>query len=830
VALELTTAAQQAAEKTNVQPQIVLKIEGIDYVFGAVPVEKLIRIGDSGLLIDGSWTIGGLAEHEDSKDIIDLSGTGTKISQQLMPDKGAVTSASSIKISLLDENDLVTEMISPGQIVDDVLGRRAQVYLGFQGTAWPEDFVEIFSGLIDDVDSGAGTVALNIVHPDRKKFQKVFFRKETTLSSGINNSVATLPVTDESVFDYQPTGPDGSFNLGCTNYVRIDDEVILYAGIGAGSLSGCTRGQLGTTAVAHDAGAKVETYFVLEDNCMDLALRLMLSGWNGNFVDGLSVLAIGPEVDPDPGVTTTDFITLPVGVNAVEDYGLREGDFAFLQGLDEPGDNAAWFEITGFGDLDGQSNRLVYVDWSLSKQASGLDDVYLGFRSQYDTLGQGLKMSPLEVDVEEHERWRDLILSSYEYRIYVKDTIDAKDFLEQEIYMPYGAYALPRKGKSSVGFHIGPLPQAEIVILSQDTVKNPSKIRMRRSTSRNFYNGVAYKFDESPIEDKFLSGIVTIDEDSRNRIPVGNAVFAIDSKGIRTDLLAESNIEQSTNRRLNRYKFGAEFFENIEVFFKTGFNVEPGDLVVFDFTNLRVSNTAAGDREKPAKFYEVINKSIDLKTGAINLSLVDTNYDASERYGLLSPSSRLGTGSDETTLVITPSYEEYFDDDEWRKWEDFEGLPIRVHSEDYSFDEVVTFLRVNPANKRQLLIDPSTPLSLPPPADYVVDIPDYSSSTDPNEDRLYKLLHAHFSPIVDVATGTNDAEFDVGVGDADKFFVGAKVIVHSEDFSDMSDELAVSDVTGTHITVNGGLGFTPDSTHKVSLIGFPDQDAPYRWI
>lgn len=829
MSLELTTAALEASERTNVQPQIVLKIQGVDYVFGAVAVQKYIRVGDPDLEIGDDWAIGGLSEHEDSQDLIDLGGTGTKIQQQLMPDKGAVSSASSIRVSLIDRNDLVTEMISPGQLVDDLLGRRAQVYMGFQGTAWPEDFVELFNGVIDEIESGAGTVAINLVHPDRKKFQKIFFRKEAALTADITAGATTIAVDDASVFDYQPVGPDGTIGDGCSNFVRIGDEVIYYLGKIGNTLTGCSRGQLGTTAAAHATGDKAETYFVLEDNAMDLALKLMLSGWNGNYVDDLELLAIGPAVDDDPGTLTTDYLTLPVGVDAVADYGAREGDFIYLTGATDPTSNDTWYEITGFGDLDGQSNRLVYVDYTLSKQSAGMGAVTLGFRSQYDTLGQGLKMSPLEVDVDEHERWRDLILSAYEYRFYVKDTLDAKQFLEEQVYMPYGSYAIPRKGKCSVGFHIGPLPEEEITILDEGNIKNPSKIKLRRTTARHFYNAVAYKFDEHATEDKFQTGYITLDADSQNRIPIGNAVFAIEAKGMRTDLNAVANAEQSTNRRLNRYKYGAEHFEQVEVFFRVGFALEPGDLVIVDFTNLRVSNTVAGTREKPAKFFEVINKSIDLKSGAVSLTLVDTNYDASERYGLIAPSSVVASG-DLNSVLIEPGFEEYFDEEEWRKWEAFEGLPVRVHSADYTYDEVVTFERLDPSNKLRLLLDADTPLPSPPAAGYIVDIPDYPTGTDPAENRLYKLIHAHFAPIVDVVSGASQTQFAVSVADAAKFYVGAPVRVHSADFSAESDEVKVTDVTGTTITVSAALGFTPSSAHKVSLIGFADGDAPYRWI
>lgn len=45
------------------------------------------------------------------------------------------------------------------------------------------------------------------------------------------------------------------FSLPVPGYVRIDNEVIYYAGIDASGLTDCTRGELGTTAATHTAGS-----------------------------------------------------------------------------------------------------------------------------------------------------------------------------------------------------------------------------------------------------------------------------------------------------------------------------------------------------------------------------------------------------------------------------------------------------------------------------------------------------------------------------------------------------------------------------------------------
>ncbi|NQY01549.1 MAG: hypothetical protein HRT70_10600 [Flavobacteriaceae bacterium] len=70
----------------------------------------------------------------------------------------------------------------------------------------------------------------------------------------------------------------------------------------------------------------------------------------------------------------------------------------------------------------------------------------------------------------------------------------------------------------------------------------------------------------------------------------------------------------------------------------------------------------------------------------------------------------------------------------------------------------------------------------------------------------------------------------------DKFLIDAFVNVHTVNWSSTStldttlQDAQVTNVdTGTNtITVNRSLGFTPDSTYVVDLIGFKDGGLPYR--
>jgi|TARA_B110000285_G_scaffold218070_1_gene267134 hypothetical protein len=65
-----------------------------------------------------------------------------------------------------------------------------------------------------------------------------------TLSSGINSSVTVIPLTASAAFPTVGTAAIGT-------------ELITYTGKGTNTLTGATRGALGTTAAAHDSGAVV---------------------------------------------------------------------------------------------------------------------------------------------------------------------------------------------------------------------------------------------------------------------------------------------------------------------------------------------------------------------------------------------------------------------------------------------------------------------------------------------------------------------------------------------------------------------------------------------
>ena len=143
MAQELTLEAQLKAQGLEKEPNIVLSIDGFpDDIYGAVDVEKFAAYGDDGLVYGLEGLVyGGLVADKRSRDYISLSGTTTRISQQLEVDKGGVGSIQTFNIKLLDPNGELSQKFAPGFTVEDILSRDARISFLFQGTPFPESSI-----------------------------------------------------------------------------------------------------------------------------------------------------------------------------------------------------------------------------------------------------------------------------------------------------------------------------------------------------------------------------------------------------------------------------------------------------------------------------------------------------------------------------------------------------------------------------------------------------------------------------------------------------------------------------------------------------------------
>ncbi len=831
MSFDITTRAECAVQKSRVEPQLVLEIDGVPTLFSAVEISRLIRIGDAGLVIGNNWKIGGTVLVENQENIISFEGgSAARIEQQLQPDKGSVSSVSSIQIALNDKRLALSKVISPGVIIEEVLGVTATLWLGFKGTAFKEDYVQIFSGIIDDVESGGGQVKLNIAHPEQLKRQEIFTPTNVEVVGDLSDTQTTIPLVDASEMPTPIMGPSGVEDTAIKFHVKIGDEIIQYARVSGNNLIGCVRGSLGTLPETHEVDEgdteplTGKSLINLEDSAINCALKIMLSGTNGYFSTGIPAKRF---VNPNPLLTVANSVFFQ-NVILNRDHGLIPGDFVTITGSPIPSNNCTLKPILDIVDTDSGSYAVISgVNFVPEPDSPAV----ASFRSQFDTLGYGLGLTPKQTDCSEHVYWDNTLLASFTYRFVFTDTINGKDFLDKEIYMPIGAFSIPRQGRVSMGYHVGPIARTGMKTVDKTNIKNPHKIKLRRTINKNFYNTIIYKFDKSVVDDKYASGVVQVSSDSKKKIKVGNKVLSVASSGLRRSLDGIGIAGRVANRYLSRYQFAAEFFESIELLFKTGFTIEPGDAVMFNPTDLEITDTVTGTRNKRPKLFTVINKKLDAKTGEATIALVDSNFDESERYGTVSPSSVI-VGGTTTKITVRDSFGDLFPGGEYRKWVDYAGMPIIIHSPDWSFAERVTLKGINSANAYQFDIDPETPLSISPPSGYIIDIDNYPDNDDLSDNAKYKAVHAFIGEVGQVLSGISDTEFRMSDTLGAKIKVGETVRIHNADYSIDSSEVKVKSIvfdegaTNYIITVDV-MGFTPDNTLSIDMPELPDGNRAY---
>lgn len=723
MAFKVSENTRRLANGSIKEPQLILEINGIDRILSTEVVLETIRIGDLDLLIGDDWLIGGLRPVENQNSLISFNGSTTQLSQQIDIDKGRGSSITSMVVSMVDIGNLASEIVSPGVIIDEILSCRCRVYLGFKGSNFPEDYIKIFSGIVGDVDSGAGKVNLTIQSPDTKKRQKLFLPKDTNLVEPIDIDDTTIEVVSTADFLVPIEGPDGIIDESLKFYIRIDDEIIRYTSKDDTHFYECSRAQLGTSAASHSDNAQVNSYFSLGGNAIDLALKLMLSGFNDYFIKDISIASFN-YAGTLGSIPNSIFIK---DIDLQRTSNIQLGDFIEITNSEEEENNVTQKKIAGIGFIDG-GTYLEIDGVTFTNETESLGK--LKIRSKWDTLGYGLGMYPDEVDIDQHIEIQSRYLSSFDYLFYLKEEIeDAKEFIEEQIYMPASCFSLPRKAQSSIGILTPPIPGDETIVLNESNILNPEQIKIKRSLNKNFLNTVLYKFDLDALEDDiYRKTYIDLDEDSRNRIQDrGNVVFVIESQGLRSTLDALNIAAQASKRRVDTYKFAAEFLEGVQINYGIGYNKEVGDIIILDSKNLKITNFNTGTRDKPPTLFRIINKKMDIVKGDIKVDLLNTGYGIEQiaRYGLIAPSSQIKFAIDNKTIIIKPSYTKDFGTNEGLKWERYPNCAVIIRSEDYS---VYASAKIVDVSINQITLDQDLPFL--PEENYVIELDTYNSQNE----------------------------------------------------------------------------------------------------
>ncbi len=414
------------------------------------------------------------------------------------------------------------------------------------------------------------------------------------------------------------------------------------------------------------------------------------TGDQSNYLDGLRPTNF-VDVDGAPIANSIYFQYIDV----VEKYNIYIGDYITTSGASNGANNVTLKKILDI--IETETGTYLLVD-GVSFVSEDATAAVIGFRSQYDTWPDGLSLVNDDIDIDEHLRLQALFLNGFTYDFYIKDTItDTGTFIEQEIYLPIACFSLPRKSRCSIGYHIGPLPGQAVVTFDKTNIKNPSQMRLVRTTNRQFYNEIIYQFDEDIYTTDFLSGIITDSELSKAQIRAYNKTFTITSKGLRTANGAADICTSQSNKRLNWYQYAAEVL-SFGSLFGDGFSVEIGDIVWIDGTNLQLPDIKTGIKGMAGRFFFVQNKKLNLATGDIQFDCVDTHFAGTGRYGLISPASIITVGTSLTQFTIGESFSGKYGAAEHKKWTSLIGAVVRVRSADFTTTANTTLVDVTTNN------------------------------------------------------------------------------------------------------------------------------------
>ena len=788
MAVGLSVTAQSLLKQVGVQPQIVLDIEGVDTLYAAQPVFKTLEWDDANANWDDGLNWDGTINDPNSVDWISLNGTTTNITQQIRPDKGSTSSISTVNVAIVDVDGKVSQALSFDSITE-ILGKKATFSIGFfnEAAVYPQDYQAIFRGIVVDFYTEAGIVMVSLASSESLKRQVFLEKFQSEISADIDNSVTTIPVLDTiGIYESQDA---------LTTYIRIDDELMQVLSFTDTSIE-VIRGQLNTLANPHEV-TEFETFYRLQGTPLDLARKIMLSNEGNTFFfsddipKSVNFVSITEQIE---NAIIFDYY------NIQEKTGLVIGDSFKL----DTASNTGTYTIADFGFLDSGDSYIV------ANETLVTENEYLGtfeYNSQWNVLPTGLEMIGNEVDIEQFNSIAAAFSSNFvSYDIYIKDSIDdMKEWMDREIFFPQGLFSIPRKARSSVKFIVPPFSSEIVPTLDTNSITNITKIKQRRSVHKYLYNTYVWRYNQDSIEDKFLSGKVVLNNDSIQRIRAGKKQLKIEASGMRSNAATRGVIDNITQRLVDRYSLAPTYIEGVEINYKTGYSLEVGDIVPAMGADTKMIDLQSGGNSK-TQLYEVVNKSLNIKTGKVKISLLSSSFEIQARYAVIGLASYVGSGSTSSRLIIKKVNDTTglaFSSDQWAGFADNR---IRVRNDDYTLDETVTLQGVDPTNKDALLLSP--PLSFTPTEDMVIEYPDYDD-TSAAIDSNYKLQFGFSTAQTDIINVISDSVIEVS--DGSKLVIGSDIYVHSVDYvrSSFRDNREIINIVGNTITLASDLPFTP---------------------
>lgn len=846
---KITTPAFDAVNQQNSKlPVIIMAIEGVPFVYSSAQAYTKIRYDDPGVLYNGVYVYDGLRPLSSSAahNYIDRDSARSTISQKLEQWDGRA-SIETLSLKLIDKNGELTNICTPGAVIPDILNALVKVYFGYQNLSFPDDYIRIFSGYINNYTLGQGNVVFQLTDPGSKRKQTLFNTGVTQVASAIAPTDTSIVLATNTFLDTTITDGFGNSDPGVTLGIVIDSEIITYTNASIQpdgiTLNPVVRGAFGTTPDSHDVTTEVDPFIQLNDNPINIALKTMLSGWNGPCFENIGLRGIN---NIDNSQIVADSITFMQGVDLNRDYGINVGDFITLSGSPNSPNNAT-FQITQLTN----SNRTAIVTPTgilveEDPPPNGNLVTVAAFRSQYDVypVNAGVQLTTDEVDVATHQYLRDTFVQ-FDFTMQEKGSEDsAKDWIETHLMKPIAGYSLTQGSRISMGLTHPPLTTELSNILDHTNIVDADQITVQRSlTDRFFYNEIIFNYGYDPIQEQFLQSYIVEDAGAQERL-LQVSTLSIDVRGLPNNpAFSEPILAERAQRLLLRYRYAAETI-SLKTNFAVGNTIDGGDIVVLSdrMVNgvqvplLQISNTETGARGVYNRVMEVQERSILLTEAKTQLKLLSNlGFSVTDRYAVIAPSSVILSASDQYSFQVQDSFGARYPGQEYLKWQAYQGLLVRVHSQDFTRDATAVFSLsgVNP-----YIFNIAAGLGFTPQPGDVVEFAPYQEPVATFQSAV-KNVYVSVNKTGYIASGSSATVFTLQSGQGSQYIPGNIIYVMSPDGTTrFSQEFAILSVVGDQITIrqiqNGigpaDLGFTPQVGDYMKLGGFTDGGQSYRYI
>lgn len=802
MAFKLTAKTKSLLNQISKNPSIVIEVEGVDNIFASSVVFESVTWDDGVTTWDEDGiTWDGARPTDKFKPYINLRESTNAITQQIYPDKKGSSSITQMRVSFVDKNGVVARSFAKDNI-GEILGKKAEINLGFVGGVYKRDFMPVMQGIITSFSYKGGAILMTISHSDTLKRQSALAPYSSTLTANLLIGVTTI--------DVESTANLLTDQDALTTYIRINDEICKVVNIVSDTQLEVVRGELNTIEVDHEQNDDIISVYRLQGSPLVLAQKLMQSDGNQSFFDSDITLISFNYVDTLNSIPNAMIFDIE---DIKSSTGLIAGD---IVQVDTYGD----FTVDTFGQLDDGRSYII-----VNETLPTVNDVAQSwrFKSQYNVLNFGLGMLPFEVDNESFEFIKSTFAPNFtdlDFRF--DDGIESlRDFINGELYFISGCVGIPRNARSSITFLSPPLTIEDLPVLNADTVNNMVALNPMRSTNNFYYNDILFAFNKSIRDGKFKSFTQYIDDDSKDTFAVGLKQLRLSSDGLRRSSQTDLILNRLAQRFLDRYSQAAIHIKGVELSLKNGFNLNVGDVVVFGGDSTKLVDFNTGLRNLPIAKYEIINQSIDLR-GMVKVDLLSTNFAIRGTFGVFSPSSRVLSGSTTTRLILGAinNLDEF--DVERDKYTRLIGAKVRVRSDDYTYDETTTITDFDDQNLQAILVSalPSTP-----PVNAILELATYDEFDVYGVDEVHDLIKIKYTFNMDqdeITVQIDDQNFEIAnPGD---FFIGQSVAIHSDDFTRDNLVSTISNISGSQITLESPLDFTPQVGDKIESREKPDLD------